>query len=289
MLPGPFNGRNVMKKYQPLLLQKLDIHVPGIQIRRLALHRHLPETTDIRPHAHKYAQCLLYLSGQGQQRMRDAVFATQAGTAVFAPPGVEHAFHRVGNRRPICLIIDFDWRGAPRRPARVGVLPFSMLGEIRRQVAGISHMQRQSNPGPPLLMSSLILKLLNSILGGMALTAQQPGTALSPVVRKVESLLEAPDSANLPLSRLAQRAGYQHDYLNRLLKSQAGLTLGQFRARKLVERAQQLLRQKGSVAAVASAVGFSEPNYFARWFRQATGLAPSRWRQQDAQAAPRHW
>jgi len=73
-------------------------------------------------------------------------------------------------------------------------------------------------------------------------------------------------------------AGYQHDYLNRLLKEHEGLTLGQLRAHKLLARVQRLLRQAGSIAEVAEAVGFDDPNYFARWFRKQTGLSPSRWR-----------
>lgn len=270
-----------MKKYQPLLLQQLDIQLPGVHIRRLALHRHLPETTDIRPHAHKFFQCLVYLSGQGQQRIRDAVYATRTGTAVFLPPKVEHAFHRLADRHPICLIIDFDWRGAPKRSAQVAPLPLAGLREIRHRLAGISHLQRQPDAKPPLLMSASIIQLLNAILSGMALTRHHQAEPLSPVSRKVDALLAAPESAGLSLGKLSERAGYQHDYLNRLLKHHAGLTLGQFRSRKLMTRAQQLLRQTHSVAAVSSQVGFSEPNYFARWFKRQTGMTPTAWRRQN--------
>jgi AraC family L-rhamnose operon transcriptional activator RhaR len=277
-------GRRPMKKYQPLLLQALDIHLPGVHIRRLALHRHLSETTDIRPHTHKFSQCLVYLSGQGQQRIRDAVYATQTGTAAFIPPQVEHAFHRMAARHPICLIMDFDWRGAPKRPAQVVSLPLAGLREIRHLLAGISHLQRQSNAKPPLLMSATIIKLLNAILGGMALTQPHHLEPLSPLSRKVDALLAAPESAGVSLGELAGRAGYQHDYLNRVLKRHAGLTLGQFRSRKLVPKAQQLLRQKDSIAAVASEMGFTEPNYFARWFRKQTGQTPSAWRRQNLAA-----
>lgn len=271
-----------MKKYQPLLLQRLDIDLPGIHIRRLALHRHLPETTDIQPHTHKFSQCLVYLSGQGQQRIRKAVYATRTGTAVFVPPSVEHAFHRLADRHPICLIIDFDWRDAPKRPAQVAPLPLSVLREIKQLLAGISHLQRQPGARPPLLMSASIIKLLNAIFDGMALTRQHPAEPF--ISRKVDALLASPESANLSLGKLAGLAGYQHDYLNRLLKNHAGLTLGQFRSRKLVARAQQLLRQMSSVAAVSSQVGFSEPNYFARWFRKQTGMTPTAWRRQNLPA-----
>jgi AraC family transcriptional regulator, transcriptional activator of pobA len=273
-----------MKKYQPLLLQPLDIHLPGVHVRRLALHRHLPETTDIRSHAHKFSQCLVYLSGQGEQRIRKVVYATRTGTAVFVPPSVDHAFHRLGGRLPICLIIDFDWRGAPQRSARVAPLSLSVLREIKQLLAGISHLQRQPGAKPPLLMSASIIRLLEAILGGLALTRQHQPEPLSPIARKVDALLAAPESASLALGKLSVLAGYQHDYLNRLLKHHAGLTLGQFRSRKLVARAQQFLRQANPVAEVSSLVGFSDPNYFTRWFRKQTGLTPSAWQRQNQPA-----
>jgi AraC family transcriptional activator of pobA len=267
-----------MNKYQPLLLQKLDIHIPGVRIQHLALHRHLPETTDIQPHAHDFSQCLVYFSGQGQQRIRDAVYATRPGTAVFVPPKAQHAFHRLSDRRPICLIVDFDWRGMSKRRGQVTPLPLSVLREIKQQLAGISHLRRQPNIKPQLMMSALIIHLLNSILVGMGLTELRQLEPLSPVSRKVDALLASPESIGLPLGKLSRLAGYQHDYLNRLLKRHAGLTLGQYRARKVVGRAQQLLRRGNSIAAVSSMAGFSEPNYFARWFRKQTGMTPTEWR-----------
>ena len=267
-----------MKKYQPLVLEKLDVRVPAIHVRQLALHRHLPETTAVRPHAHKFAQCLLYLSGQGRQQIKNHSHLVQTGTAVFLPPGVEHAFHREANRRPVCLVIDFDWRGARHKPPRCAPLPLSSLHEARQQLAAIAHLQRRAHLSPPLQMSALILRLLDLLLNGAALMPAHNAHYLSPISRKIESLLGSPDAAGVSLGKLAQLAGYQHDYLNRLLKNHSGLTLGQFRARKLVARAQQLLPQAKSVAEVSGALGFADPNYFSRWFRKQTGMAPNRWR-----------
>lgn len=272
----------MFKEYQPLVLEKLDVRVPSIHVRQLALHRHLPETTAVRPHVHKFAQCLLYLSGQGRQQIENRSHLVQTGTAVFLPPGVEHAFHREANRRPICLVIDFDWRGARRKSPRVALLPLSTLRETRQQLAAIAHLQRRAHAGPPLQMSALILRLLDLLLNGAALTPALGGQHLSPISRKVESLLVSPDATGVSLGKLARLAGYQHDYLNRLLKNHSGLTLGQFRARKLVTRAQQLLQSEESVAEVSGALGFADPNYFSRWFRKQTGVTPGYWRRHSA-------
>jgi AraC family L-rhamnose operon transcriptional activator RhaR len=78
-------------------------------------------------------------------------------------------------------------------------------------------------------------------------------------------------------AELAKRVGLQKDYLNRLVRRATGLTLGQWRDRELLRAAEASLRQGHRVAAVASDLGFSDANYFARWFRKQTGLSPSHW------------
>jgi AraC-like DNA-binding protein len=98
------------------------------------------------------------------------------------------------------------------------------------------------------------------------------------VANKLNQLFSARETAALPLDQIAQRVGYQHDYLNRLLKQHDGLTLGQLRARQLLTRSQQLLRGRQSVGDVAEALGFNDPNYFSRWFRKHTGQTPTQWR-----------
>lgn len=267
-----------MKKYHPLVLQKLDVHIPGIHVRQMALHRHLTETAAVDPHAHKFSQCLLYLSGHGTQEIDGRVYPVATGTAVFLPPGVRHAFRREANRPPICLVLDFDWRGARSKPAQVAQLPTATLHEVRQQLARLAHQQKLQHTGPAFQISALILSLLDALLTGLVIARPDRREFHSPAARKLHGLLAAPGGASIPLSKLADQAGYQHDYLNRLLKQHDGLTMGQIRARKLVARAQQLLPQAASITEVASAVGFSDPNYFSRWFRKHTGISPGRWR-----------
>lgn len=269
-----------MKTYQPLVLQKLDIRIPRVHVRQFAVHRHLPETTNVKPHAHAFAQCLLYLSGRGKQEIAGRTHPIETGTAVFLPPRVNHAFHREANRRPICMVIDFEWRGAKARPARVSPLPLSRVHEIRQLLARLVGMQRKPGPVSSIQMSVVLLTVLDCLLADTVFQGISQVSLQSPVARRLDRLLSAADTAWEPLGTLASKAGYQADYLNRLLKQHEGLTLGQLRARKRLTRAQQLLRQPGAVGKVAGAVGFSDPNYFARWFRKQTGQSPRQWRLQ---------
>ena len=263
-----------MNKYQPLVLRKLDIRIPGLHIRQLALHRHLPETTAVAPHAHPYSQFLLYLSGCGVQRIGGRDYGVGAGTAIFLPPRVAHAFRREGNARPICLVLDVELGHAPSRSARVAPLPVAALHEIRHQLALIARKEERQTR-VPLTSSAHILELLDTLLS--ELLYQRRHRVESPIVRKLHGLLAQPGATAASLRQIARQAGYQHDYLNRRLKQEAGLTLGQMRSRRLLALAQQLLPQAKSIAETASAVGFNDPNYFTRWFHKHTGLPPSQW------------
>jgi AraC-like DNA-binding protein len=99
--------------------------------------------------------------------------------------------------------------------------------------------------------------------------------ALPAVTAARRFLIESDDQA--PLHDIAQKIGYQQDYLNRVLKTATGLTLGQMRSQLRVTRAQRLLRESRKIVDVAERLGFSDGNYFARWFRLQTGVTPRQW------------
>src|SRR5262249_51834422 len=98
------------------------------------------------------------------------------------------------------------------------------------------------------------------------------------ISKRVERLIEQHDAAHVGLTQVAEWTGYQQDHLNRLLRAECGLTLGQLRSRVRLKKAATLLSERKPVQQVAEQVGILDPNYFARWFRQQTGVTPSSWR-----------
>ena len=99
---------------------------------------------------------------------------------------------------------------------------------------------------------------------------------LNRLVRPTRVRTSAPRALAAP-GGLARRTGLQKDYLNRLVRRACGLTLGQWRDRELLRAAEDELKRGARVAAVSGSLGFSDPSYFARWFRKQTGLPPSHW------------
>lgn len=278
-----------MKNYRPLFLRSLDLRLPGLKVRRLQLNRHLRETEAVSRHRHAFAQVLLYLSGGGRQNIGLESHPVRSGTAVLLKSGVQHSFEETNRRRPLCCAIDFELRGAGKRTSSVVQLTASELAEARHLLATLGKLNwAGTEPGAEasaLRVGATVLGLLDLLLrrGGWTGEKPAPSPAHAPLVRTTQRTLRedlAEPDAKRSLDDLARKIGYQHDYLNRLLKEATGLTLGQMRAELRMERARQLLARPLSIGDVAEELGFLDQNYFARWFRQQAGQSPSQYRRQ---------
>lgn len=264
--------------YRPLMIRELDLRLPDFQIERLRLNRHLPEVDLLSEHAHEFTQILCYLSGGGVLSVgEDEIVVGGGGFAVCVPPGAAHTFREADGRRPLCMVLDLHFnRGAPGGPV-ANRLPRVAVAEIRRELSELSRLRDPNDAGCRLVVSAGVLKILDTLLRALGLvphrTAHTPG-----LVRKVESLLHQPGSEFWRISELAAQAGYQSDYLNRVVKESTGHTLREFRDLVLLERAKKLLRQDRMVRDAATAVGIFDQNYFARWFKKLSGVTPSEYR-----------
>jgi AraC family transcriptional regulator, transcriptional activator of pobA len=266
-----------MRKYRPLLIQKLNLQLSGLKVMRLSLNRHFPENEQVQLHLHPFSQSLLYLTGGGVQKVQDRSHLIRPGTLVLIPSNRRHAFQRVHQRRPLCLVLDFQWRAMGKQNVTVVQLTHSDLAQVRRLLSGLASLSDEAD-GPQTQTAALVLQIMDVFLkaAGWLTREQQPSVPV--IVRKVEKVLNEPGMLQRPLTEVAGKVGYQMDYLNRVLRQSAGLTLGQVRSQRLLELAKAGLNQSTSIQEVAARLDFSDQNYFARWFRQQTGYSPSQWR-----------
>ncbi len=110
---------------------------------------------------------------------------------------------------------------------------------------------------------------------------------LDPLVAEVLQLLTAHIERPINLSELAERTGYSAQHLNRLFRRELGVTPLQHLMRLRLERAGELLLDdRLTVAGVGQAVGFDDPYYFSRVFRQHFGVSPRTWRQASGSYYP---
>jgi AraC family L-rhamnose operon transcriptional activator RhaR len=150
------------------------------------------------------------------------------------------------------------------------------LLQVRQNLARLLRLQEGADGVLHWESATVILQLLITMLRAadwLENPRTRPGTTMG---RAMNQLLTNMD-LTLPISNVVSRSGYHRDHLNRLIKKETGLTLGQVRAQKRLVKAKELLSKGVQVGNAAAMVGMTDQSYFARWFRRQTGQRPSRW------------
>lgn len=256
---------------RPVVRRRLRVRCGRWGITALRVNRHLQPFDRMSPHAHPHGQLLLYLRGRGVQRAGTGSFLVTSGSVFFIPRGMRHGFEETGPRRAVCLVA--DWAGGQK--FCTGFLRAEAMAEVRTRLALLGSGSREGD----LAVAATTLQIL-----ALCLESCHPDTSGSSASRGLLQRLqrEFRQDADLkwPSVRdLAQRVGLQKDYLNRLIRGGTGLTLGQWRAKKILAAVEGELRKRQKMAEVADRCGFTDANYFTRWFRNQTGLTPKKWQQ----------
>lgn len=268
-------GYAVMKEFEPLLIENVEIRIGKTRIHRLALHRHLASVDQVGDHAHEFDQCLLYLRGSGAQRLEGQKIGVERGSLVCIRRGTSHGFEKARERSPLCLALNWTTPLAKEwEPFRT--VPERHLGRIEQSLHELAttHLRREISEW---LAGEYLLRIggiFASVIASQAL-AKEPRIALE---KAVLAALEKLTAAEWSPSRVAALLGRSVDSINRELPS-PGLTLGGIISqRRLAIAREELLRSNRGVGEVAEAAGFDDQNYFARWFRRHTGQSPTQWR-----------
>jgi AraC-like DNA-binding protein len=260
-----------MLAWNALLVQKIDLSVPGLDVRKLQINRHC--VAEVRPHAHAFGQAILYLSGEGGQRAGARTFPARSGDLFIIPAGRVHGFAPAGGARPICLVLDFV-RPVKNREARITHrrLEPAALNALHALVSQLPRKGRLH-----LADYATVTAVVALLFEARAAPAEKQAQATStePTFHRVRRLLRHPESESAPLSEIARRTGYQPDYLTRKLRRESGQGLRELRNSLRFETATAALKAGATVADVAQRAGFADPAYFARWFRRRAGCTPS--------------
>lgn len=99
-------------------------------------------------------------------------------------------------------------------------------------------------------------------------------------VEEAKLYIEEHLSRDFSLEEVADRIGLNASYFSQLFKQQTGETFAQYRIRRRMERAKQLLavpHQK--ITNVSYEVGYADHPHFTKTFKKATGYTPSEYRE----------
>ncbi len=242
----------------------------------------------------------LFLIEEGELQIADDGRQTtaRAGDALFHPAGVHQRGFAPSPRGVVFVWVHFRCRALPCTLAEHDGARIAELMRTTEQAGDAATtsvvIPRHSTPGhfPEMLdtgyrlagrelrlaaeREALVALLLCRLsVNWFAGTKAADITHADRTVEKISFWIDKHVSASATVADIAERAGLNPDYLNRLFKRHTGLPVSVYvRIRKL-ERAKHLLATGVPVKEAAARTGFADPAYFSRVFRAHTGVAPS--------------
>ena len=259
------------------------------------------------PHLHGDLELMLYAEGGGTDRLGAAAFEVQAGDLVLVTPGIVHDASGLGDSRG--WAVEFAAEAASRSGTGAGtwwgnplLSPFVAAGtapayarfhvpepDQPRWAGRLAEMEREQGARAEgwqdvvgALLQVVLVELARLAAPFTAGLRQQSDTLLA----EAFEVIEARHRERLSTADVAAAVGLTPGYLTTLVRRRTGRTvLDWILERRMAAARELLLASDLSAEEVARRVGFSDPAYFNRRFRQHHGVAPGRWRVEARGAA----
>jgi AraC family transcriptional regulator, L-rhamnose operon transcriptional activator RhaR len=174
---------------------------------------------------------------------------------------------------------------APNAAERQGILSFRLAPETARRCQSyLEAMERERDDASAFEISQIGNLLLLIVELTRALEHEEAqGTrslrALPTVVLECIRLIETKLSHPWTIEELATMLCFNRHYLMRLFKQHVGISIVSYLHRSRAERAAILLRESDqAINSIGLQIGWPDPNYFARRFKEHFGVTATEYR-----------
>lgn len=247
----------------------------------IALHRH-----------DTLFQIFLLTAGSGEVTGSDEVARIEAPCALLVPPDAAHGFSFARDVDGLVITALADKLKAvaagDRRVAefasRMRAIPLaSEAGAAATQALKAIETELASPAAGRLamleaLMAQAIVGLARAAIANDPLASQASG-ARAQRIDDLMALVGAHYRQHRPVTFYAERLGITPTHLNRIARSETGLSVQGLLTQRLIEAAQRdLVFSPSPVNKIAYSLGFADPAYFNRFFRRAVGTTPGAFR-----------
>lgn len=246
------------------------------------------------PHTHDFCEIAIVASGSALHRCQDGIVPVGPGRVIAIRPGAWHAFDDPDRLSllNLCFAADLlldDLAWSLESPVLSTLL---LRGGISEEVLSPAQLhdvrgwfdQLAALPiARPVSTSTMILQrsLLGCILGHLSTltVAGSPSAQISAPVHAAMTMITADLRRPWNLTDIASGVALSPSALQRRFKTETGLTPLHWLARARAEQfAVQLVASDDTVAAIGTRVGWPDPNYASRRFRQLHGCSPTEFR-----------
>jgi len=253
------------------------------------------------PHGHQFLALTYFERGGGRQRIGSQAWDVSAGDLFVIAPGETHEAGELGDAEGWMVQFSADaiepgggpaaflsWRANPLlypfvRPSGGEVARFEVPAEQRpewsRRLRSMYSELRDKDPGfREALRAHLTLilvdvgRLAQDVVGQMRLGEQ-------PVLAGIFQFIEDHYAEPISTKDVARAVNLSSGYLTTLIRRRTGRTVLEWiQERRMAEARRLLVETEESVERIGASVGYGDPTYFARRFRNAHRATPASWR-----------
>lgn len=261
-----------------------------------AVYRNSYADSPVGPHSHDAVELYFTLSDLPDVLLNDTVSAVPAGTLIIIPPFCVHQlYHEAGKvYERYILSINTQWleevfchKDDSFSYLRKSASPIFLTPNHSQCQKWIQELDRllsfSSNTAPEALSCFFdLLSILNNMINEISpvTNKQPPISATQHRINEIISYIQEHIYENLTVSDLATHFYLHPDYLSRLFKKHAHISVSRYITLQKTATAQSLLREGYTVAQVQEKLGYSSYAYFFKTFQKNTGLSPSKYREQ---------
>ncbi len=261
-----------------------------------AVYRNSHTDSPVGPHSHNAAELYFTLSDLPDVLLNDTVSAVPAGTLIIIPPFCVHQLYHESGKvyERYILSINTHWLDSVfcnkkdtftyLKDSSKPILLSPKLSQREKWMLELDKLLSLPSLISPEALSCFfdLLSTLNQMVDTLSAenNRQLPISATQKRINEMISYIQEHIYENLTVSDLAAHFYLHPDYLSRLFKKHAHISINRYIILQKIATAQTLLREGFAVAQVQEKLGYSSYAYFFKTFQKNTGLSPSKYREQ---------
>ncbi|WP_367718522.1 helix-turn-helix domain-containing protein [Nitratireductor sp. GISD-1A_MAKvit] len=251
-------------------------------------------------HRHNALFQIFWMAEGAGELIGDGIAETpfSAPCGLFIPPGAAHGFRFARGSEGIVATVLADRLALPGGSDRAlaEFLSHTRIVTLDRAVAGESECLhrlfhrlleengRHGGVGRDLMLDVHVIEILVRLarvrVRSSTQELQKRGTTDSRRGQALETLMAAHFREHRPVAFYADKLGVSVAHLNRIARQEAGASVSQLLARRLIDAARRdLIFTPTPIKAIAYSLGFQDPAYFNRFFRRQSGTTPGAYRE----------
>lgn len=280
-----------------------DLHLGSLRVElNFHLHKSTRKSTQIMAHTHPWWDVTMLREGAIEYCCDGKTITPPRNSIVLFPDGVEHSWQTI--KAPLVLesymlgVFPQNALGEKvlrqiRSRIREGGYVFRLSGSLMQLREAIWKTAAESPPGPlqgariGQMLQWFVTQLFANLFGPQfeeqdarfsSEIGQTPGNAK--LIARMEEYMRNHLADRITVQDLQKNFGYSHRHLGRLFKEHTGSSIQQYLITKRIRSACDLLINSDlRTKEAAHAVGFTDPSYFCRIFREHTKFTPGQYQE----------